>query len=236
MRLTYDVIADVIRELRRDYKDIYLFDWEYDFDPKYGITRVTLKMGQYCDSIAFTREMIMFSRSKDEKSQYEYFKRFLTDSLIRLIKAYEGVNMNTVQGVKEFINDRYGIYSMKQEFNAKLTYIKEVLYKDPATIIFWSDGTKTVVKCGEGETFDPEKGLAMAIIKKMYGNNKGNYYNIFRKWLPKEEKKKDDLDGYEMLSLYCRKNQKHASNMRKLCREGKVDCKKVNSMWFIKVK
>lgn len=55
---------------------------------------------------------------------------------------------------------------------------------DPATIVFWEDGTKTVVKC-KNEKFDPEKGLAMAFSKKMLGN-KGNYYNIFKKWLPEE--------------------------------------------------
>ena len=63
--------------------------------------------------------------------------------------------------------------------------IKDVIYNDPATIVFWEDGTKTVVKC-KNEKFDPEKGLAMAFSKKMLGN-KGNYYNIFKKWLPEEK-------------------------------------------------
>ena len=63
--------------------------------------------------------------------------------------------------------------------------IKDVIYNDPATIVFWEDGTKTVVKC-KNEKFDPEKGLAMAFSKKMLGN-KGNYYNVFKKWLPDEK-------------------------------------------------
>lgn len=63
--------------------------------------------------------------------------------------------------------------------------IKNVLFRDPATIVFWTDGTKTVVKA-DGETYDPEKGLAMAIAKKALGNQ-GNYYNEFKKWLPEEE-------------------------------------------------
>ena len=66
-----------------------------------------------------------------------------------------------------------------------LTEITNVIFNDPATIVFWNDGTKTVVKA-EGEPFDPEKGLAMAIAKKALGN-KGNYYNEFKKWLPEEE-------------------------------------------------
>lgn len=63
--------------------------------------------------------------------------------------------------------------------------IKQVLYKNPATIVYWSDGSKTVVKCQREDTYDPEKGLAMAILKKIKGNT-GRYYNEFKKWLPKK--------------------------------------------------
>ena len=59
--------------------------------------------------------------------------------------------------------------------------IKDVIFNEPATIVFWTDGTKTVVKA-VNESFDKEKGLAMAISKKFFGN-KGNYYNHIKKWL-----------------------------------------------------
>lgn len=65
--------------------------------------------------------------------------------------------------------------------------IKKVIFNDPCTIILWSDKTKTIVKCGEDEEYDSEKGMAMAISKKFLGN-KGNYYETFKKWLPEEEK------------------------------------------------
>lgn len=64
--------------------------------------------------------------------------------------------------------------------------IKNVIFNDPATIVFWADGTKTVVKAQNGDKFDPEKGLAMAIAKRVFGN-KGNYCNQLKKWLPKED-------------------------------------------------
>lgn len=64
--------------------------------------------------------------------------------------------------------------------------VKNVIFNDPATIVLWSDGTKTVVKCQEGDVYDPEKGLAMAISKKALGN-KGNFNEVFKKWLPDEE-------------------------------------------------
>ena len=64
-------------------------------------------------------------------------------------------------------------------------FIKKVKFNPPATIVFWTDNTKTVVKCS-GEDYDPEKGLAMCISKKVLGD-KGNYYEVFKKWLPKDE-------------------------------------------------
>lgn len=62
--------------------------------------------------------------------------------------------------------------------------VKKVIFNDPATIVFWSDGTKTVVKTQNGEAFDPEKGLAMAIAKRAFGNQ-GNYFNHIKKWVDK---------------------------------------------------
>lgn len=44
--------------------------------------------------------------------------------------------------------------------------MKRVIFAPPATIVFWRDGTKTIVKC-ENEPFDAEKGIAMAVAKKM---------------------------------------------------------------------
>lgn len=60
------------------------------------------------------------------------------------------------------------------------TAIKEAIFYDPATIVYWNDGTKTVVKC-QDEEFDKEKGLLAAIAKKVYGN-KGNFNNIIKKY------------------------------------------------------
>lgn len=59
--------------------------------------------------------------------------------------------------------------------------IEKVIFNDPATIVFWTDGTKTIVKCQEGDTFDKEKGLAMAIAKRCYGNT-GKYCEEFKEW------------------------------------------------------
>lgn len=64
--------------------------------------------------------------------------------------------------------------------------IQRVIFNPPATIVIWRDGSKTVVKCGENDIFDPEKGLAMAISKRAFGDNR-DYYEIFAKWVGKYE-------------------------------------------------
>lgn len=66
--------------------------------------------------------------------------------------------------------------------------IKNVIFAPPATIVYWSDGSKTVVKCSEKDVFDPEKGLAMAIAKRC-GGNKGSYYKEIQSWVEKSGKK-----------------------------------------------
>lgn len=65
--------------------------------------------------------------------------------------------------------------------------IKNVIFNDPATIVMWSDGTKTVVKCGENDIFDPEKGVAMCCMKKLLGTNKtgSNYLDKVQEYFDK---------------------------------------------------
>ena len=65
--------------------------------------------------------------------------------------------------------------------------IRKVIFNDPATIVLWSDGTKTVVKCGPEDSFDMEKGLAMAIVKKMAGND-NRFHKVFKQYTKKKKK------------------------------------------------
>lgn len=59
--------------------------------------------------------------------------------------------------------------------------IECVIFHDPATIVYWKDGTKTVVKA-QNEKLDKEKGLLAAIAKKVYGN-KGSFNNVIKHYV-----------------------------------------------------
>lgn len=65
--------------------------------------------------------------------------------------------------------------------------IRKVIFNDPATIVLWSDGSKTVVKCGPEDSYDMEKGLAMAIVKKMAGND-NRFHKVFKQYTKKKKK------------------------------------------------
>ena len=91
-------------------------------------------------------------------------------------------------------------------FNSKTTSkpltITNVIFNPPATIVFWSDKTKTVVKCDyDYEDYDPEKGMAMAIAKKMMGDNKYEYYNTFLHWLKKYYKNNKKAKEMENMTI-----------------------------------
>lgn len=122
----------------------------------------------------------------------------------QIIGLFSCINPKKLHSVKELakaydIAINYDNHINYPSFSTSLLPgIKKVIFNNPATIVLWDDGTKTVVKCDEpcitcqdprdnqNPKFDPEKGLAMAIAKKVLGN-KGNYYNEFKKWLPKED-------------------------------------------------
>lgn len=68
-----------------------------------------------------------------------------------------------------------------------LPEIKNAYFNNPMTVVLWEDGTKTMVRCQEGDVYSAETGLALCIAKKAMGNMP-NFNNVFRKWIPEEAK------------------------------------------------
>lgn len=125
----------------------------------------------------------------DRRAKTFYVAETLNEWFSKLIKD-EPYKAWTVKdpglGYKDY-GTRYDKYPT---LNAN--FIKRVIFSDPATIVFWEDGTKTVVKTQDGEKYDKEKGLAMAIAKRVFGNER-DYYNVFKRWMRKgKEIKKEE--------------------------------------------
>lgn len=49
--------------------------------------------------------------------------------------------------------------------------VKKIMHNGPATIVFWKDGTKTVVRLKEGDKYDPYAAFTAAVAKRLYGKN-----------------------------------------------------------------
>ena len=48
--------------------------------------------------------------------------------------------------------------------------VKKVIFSGPKTIVLWADGTKTIVSCGAGDTYDYYAGFCAAVAKKLFGS------------------------------------------------------------------
>lgn len=151
----------------------------------------------FCDKHGIYYSMSIHTVSGDLNINFHYFgKKF--DYLV------EGDIFGSRQ-LEELIDSLiiyYGLTPIKESVSQQrytsLT-ITKVIFNPPVTIVFWSDGTKTIVKC-DSEVYDEEKGLAMAISKKFLGTNKSgsNYYDIFKKWLPDYIFKKSGSNHYDI--------------------------------------
>lgn len=83
--------------------------------------------------------------------------------------------------------------------------VKKVIYNDPATIVYWSDNTRTVVKCQPGDTFDPKLGFLLAVLKRSCGN-KGNYNELLKEHVPGYGKESTVTEMRKELASFCRQN------------------------------
>lgn len=117
-----------------------------------------------------------------------------------MFKIYEIIinNRGDTMGLKEMMNKWAKEMNQKTikapmfggaffDENNELIYIEKVLYNEPATIVFWNDGTKTVSKCGEGDTYNAEMGLALAVMKKLVSNEFVS--KTLHDWMPADGKK-----------------------------------------------
>ena len=83
--------------------------------------------------------------------------------------------LNSIYGMENAMRKGY-IYRPSEENYARFmrsvcTIVPDrIIFNPPATIVFWTDGTKTVVKCTEGEKFDPYTGFCYAFTERCLGS------------------------------------------------------------------
>lgn len=111
---------------------------------------------------------------------YDHDKKYWTVTAVRtnqiemratydLVSAKTGTALDNVPEVDMTLVKRP---TQKKENSVmdKRYMVKKLIYHGPATIVYWADGEKTVVKCMDGDTFDPMAGFCAALAKKVYGS------------------------------------------------------------------
>ena len=190
--------------------------YEYNINGKKG-TRIYLKNASFCVKDLFEQTIIDIrwpntisvtnstnNTNNTEETNMEKMTRAEVMGQLQLgITAFEMNKtndpivirlMHAMKDAIEYIGEvpksetKIQKVTVEKRVHDYLPGIKQVTFNDPATVVIWSDDRKTVVKCQEGDTFDKEKGLAMAICKRLYGNE-SNFNNLIKKWTEPKTKK-----------------------------------------------
>lgn len=132
-----------------------------------------------------------FNTFKKSDNKKYFIKKFVTESDPYYVYSSNRWSFNPADTIADTIRKRIDEEFMYISTVAKYFRIKKVIFNNPATIIYWKDGTKTVVKCGKDDTYSEETGLALCFMKKALGN-KGNYNNTFKKYIKENEDGKDN--------------------------------------------
>ena len=101
-----------------------------------------------------------------------YFGKHIFDSSLEPICTFDKIDENVL--VRSNPAMPICLRKTTAEDFIKIAGIEKVIYNYPATIVWWRDGSKTIVKVHKGEEFNKEMGLAMAIAKKVFGNTIGS--------------------------------------------------------------
>lgn len=120
----------------------------------------------------------------------DHFDFFGLDLVVKGVEMFDGF---FDQDRNVLINARVANKSRKYPTQVNPFNIKRVIFNGPATIVFWNDGTKTVVKCAEEEIYNKRTAIMWAIMKKAYGNS-SRVNKAFDELIEGDEASKDDFD------------------------------------------
>lgn len=67
---------------------------------------------------------------------------------------------------------------------------EKVIFSDPATILIWKNGDKTVVKTAKGDKYNPYYGFLMAYFKYTSGMNSSKREKYFKKIMEENDGRK----------------------------------------------
>ena len=94
-------------------------------------------------------------------------------------------NQNHIYGASAGL---WPVYPARPMQEAVVLDVKKIIKNGPATIVFWTDGTKTVVKQQDGDQDDIYAAFTAALAKKAFGST-SKVKKIIKKALKESEGK-----------------------------------------------
>lgn len=95
-----------------------------------------------------------------------------------LVLTDEHVEKLIGEGIKEIL---------KRQISTNPLRIEKIILNDPATIVWFDDGDKVVVKATDDDRYDPDIGVAMAVVKKAFGSRTA-YRKFVQQWMTEADK------------------------------------------------
>lgn len=130
----------------------------------------------------------------------------------RLASYFSSNNSSTAAYKKREVNSIFGNPKNKAGYYKPV----DIMFNKKSTIVFWIDGTKTVVSIKDGDNPDPEAAVAQAIVKKLYGGT-STFHNTVSKYVRREANKiRDDISETEKKLEKARKDPK--KNKKKIAK------------------
>lgn len=133
-------------------------------------------------SIRFIASVDTKADPETEKAREEFFKRAASRNILNTVYSMTGASSDKSKSNNDI---------SKPKMTHGCPGINKVIFNDPATIVLWDDGTKTVVKCSEGDTYSEWSGLAFCICKKLMGDE---FHKVFKHWCDRDDIRKPIYD------------------------------------------
>ena len=149
-------------------KTIYLDIPGYECDIR-GV-KIPL-LGEYrfetYDKILNAKAIFIDEKEREEKKQM-------------YVQVIDG-RRNGKETAKELLNLIYGTSQMTNDLIPAMIRSVQINERKGVTTIVWKNGAVTMAKCGPNETFDPEKGIAICIMKRFFRST-----TKMNKWLKEQ--------------------------------------------------
>lgn len=197
--LNIEVSSDVFYELR-GYRDLHVVYADVEVFPNMTIVHVLFDKTELQESVKISDDArvppknwtdlckgmyVEVDSNRQCESQLIHMNHFVNGCSGRHPYGKEETNMNTNNTNHELPDSvKQHLHVLRCKAALSDLGIRKVIFNNNATIVFWVNGTKTVVKCCEMDTYSREAAIAIAIMKHKVGEN--NYHYVMDTLLGKK--------------------------------------------------